>query len=438
MLIGRPPFEGGTLIELAYRHVHEPPRPPTQVADGVPPALEALILRALAKDPAARFADADEMLRELDRLDLGAAASAAVLVPPPRAAETGDLATRRLEPALAAASPVADAGPGSARPVQLATPALGATTAWLRGWLARDRPRRVALPAVIGVLVVGGLLGGPGGISRLGWPSPGGANPTPTPASGGVVLGEAVAPPANRALTPPPGGTPSPFGSIAGPPPTPGDGGPTPRPGTPTTVPASGVPPSPFPPAAGSAGSAPASGRPRAPAAPAPGASGPASGSGPASASPTAPATAAAAPTPTSGAPAPTPQPVAPAPWRGLRPVPAGPAPPAAPTPATAPPPATSQPPAPPTEPPPTEPPPTAPPAAATAGATAAPTAPPATPGPVSEPSPPAPPATAPPSAAPSPGSTPPPPAAASDPTPPAAATAGPGPAAPAPTSQAG
>src|SRR5262249_47544619 len=65
MLSGRPPFEGGTPFEVAYRQVNEPVPRPSSLAPGVPPDLEAIVLKALQKDPLGRFASAGEMSQAL-------------------------------------------------------------------------------------------------------------------------------------------------------------------------------------------------------------------------------------------------------------------------------------------------------------------------------------------------------------------------------------
>lgn len=62
-LAGAPPFDGGTPVAVAVAHQREPVPPLTAVAPHVPTALAAVVERALAKDPAARFADAGEMRR---------------------------------------------------------------------------------------------------------------------------------------------------------------------------------------------------------------------------------------------------------------------------------------------------------------------------------------------------------------------------------------
>ena len=60
MLTGRPPFESDVAVEILHRHIHEEPKPPSQVLDQSPDPLEAVCLRALSKEREARFADATE------------------------------------------------------------------------------------------------------------------------------------------------------------------------------------------------------------------------------------------------------------------------------------------------------------------------------------------------------------------------------------------
>jgi len=57
-LTGRPPFTGDTPIAVGFAQVHEPPRPPRELRPEIPVKLEEVILRALAKDPIARYTDA--------------------------------------------------------------------------------------------------------------------------------------------------------------------------------------------------------------------------------------------------------------------------------------------------------------------------------------------------------------------------------------------
>jgi serine/threonine protein kinase/DNA-binding SARP family transcriptional activator/DNA-binding beta-propeller fold protein YncE len=58
---GRPPFVGDDPLSIALKRVHESPVPPRQIDPEIPPDWEDLILRALARDPDARFASAGAM-----------------------------------------------------------------------------------------------------------------------------------------------------------------------------------------------------------------------------------------------------------------------------------------------------------------------------------------------------------------------------------------
>lgn len=55
LLTGRPPFQADSPYALILRHIHTPPPPPRSLRSDLPPALEAVVLRALEKDPAARY-----------------------------------------------------------------------------------------------------------------------------------------------------------------------------------------------------------------------------------------------------------------------------------------------------------------------------------------------------------------------------------------------
>ncbi|MGM0575238.1 MAG: serine/threonine-protein kinase [Myxococcota bacterium] len=68
MLVGRVPFRGDTMANLITKHLTETPEPPGQVAPdaGLPPALEAVVLRCLAKNPSERFEDMAALVAALD------------------------------------------------------------------------------------------------------------------------------------------------------------------------------------------------------------------------------------------------------------------------------------------------------------------------------------------------------------------------------------
>jgi serine/threonine-protein kinase len=77
MLTGRLPFDGESAVTIALKHVSEDPEPPHRFNAAVTPAVEAVVLRALEKDPARRYRDADEFIEALE------AARAGVVPPPP-------------------------------------------------------------------------------------------------------------------------------------------------------------------------------------------------------------------------------------------------------------------------------------------------------------------------------------------------------------------
>jgi hypothetical protein len=56
------------VMEVLWQHANVPPRPPHELAPDLPPELEAIILRALAKEPGARYATAREMADALEVL----------------------------------------------------------------------------------------------------------------------------------------------------------------------------------------------------------------------------------------------------------------------------------------------------------------------------------------------------------------------------------
>jgi eukaryotic-like serine/threonine-protein kinase len=80
LLTGRVPFDGESAVTIALKQVAETPVPPSSYNLAVPPELDAVVLRALEKDPAARFISAEEFIGALegvaDRIASGAAVGA--------------------------------------------------------------------------------------------------------------------------------------------------------------------------------------------------------------------------------------------------------------------------------------------------------------------------------------------------------------------------
>src|SRR4051812_39906236 len=61
LVCGHPPFVGDSPVSVAYQHVREEPRAPSDVNRDVPPDVDAIVLKALAKNPLNRYQSAQEM-----------------------------------------------------------------------------------------------------------------------------------------------------------------------------------------------------------------------------------------------------------------------------------------------------------------------------------------------------------------------------------------
>jgi eukaryotic-like serine/threonine-protein kinase len=150
LLTGVVPFDGETAVAIAFKQVSAQPRAPSEVNPSIPPGLDAIVLRALSKDPAQRYADADEFIAALvrEREALPAAAGTAVL----SSGAGGE--------AWAAAPPVGDGHHGDGGPP---TGALLLPAAELYEE-RREQPddgddvRRIVLWSLIAALVVGAIV----------------------------------------------------------------------------------------------------------------------------------------------------------------------------------------------------------------------------------------------------------------------------------------
>jgi serine/threonine-protein kinase len=116
MVTGTPPFRRDNEYATMYAHTSEPPPPLSSVVPEVPPALNAVVSRALAKDPEERFPSAGDMARAVE-----ASVAGQPLLAPERTVATG-----RAAPGAAAA---ATAGPTAATPPTAATAPLPAAPA---------------------------------------------------------------------------------------------------------------------------------------------------------------------------------------------------------------------------------------------------------------------------------------------------------------------
>jgi len=95
MLTGTVPFRGATPVAIAYRHVREDPAPPRLLNPDIPPSLEAVCLKAMAKRPEDRYQTAAEFRADLERVRTGQRVAAG---PAGGGAATAAMATTMLPP----------------------------------------------------------------------------------------------------------------------------------------------------------------------------------------------------------------------------------------------------------------------------------------------------------------------------------------------------
>ena len=91
LLVGRPPFVGDSPVRVAYQHVREQPAPPSQLEWGITPDIDAITLKALAKDPDDRYQSVREFKNDITRVLAGQHPSTSWRVGtpgPPRASRT--------------------------------------------------------------------------------------------------------------------------------------------------------------------------------------------------------------------------------------------------------------------------------------------------------------------------------------------------------------
>jgi beta-lactam-binding protein with PASTA domain/tRNA A-37 threonylcarbamoyl transferase component Bud32 len=67
LLTGQPPFTGDSPVAIAYQHVREEPIPPSQIDPEIPQWADAIVLKAMAKDPVHRYQSAGEMRADIQR-----------------------------------------------------------------------------------------------------------------------------------------------------------------------------------------------------------------------------------------------------------------------------------------------------------------------------------------------------------------------------------
>ncbi|NUS14174.1 MAG: protein kinase, partial [Streptomyces sp.] len=115
LLTGRLPFDADSPLAMAYQHVQETPPAPSGYNRALTPAIDALVARALRKNPAERFPTADAMHDETDRVLAATAGNTMPLL-------SGETATGNRGEGVAASVFPSAQGPVQSPPPQLHTP----------------------------------------------------------------------------------------------------------------------------------------------------------------------------------------------------------------------------------------------------------------------------------------------------------------------------
>ncbi|SNT61734.1 serine/threonine protein kinase [Streptosporangium subroseum] len=155
LLTGQPPFTGDSPVAIAYQHVREEPIPPSQIDPDIPKWADAIVLKAMAKDPAHRYQNAGEMRADIQRAMSGIPMDAQTMA----LANNYGSATRTMQPQPGAG------GPGTQRTTAVPAYEYG-TEEGGRGGGGRRRQQQSGNAAVktaawilIPLLVVGAFIG---------------------------------------------------------------------------------------------------------------------------------------------------------------------------------------------------------------------------------------------------------------------------------------
>ncbi|SCL38544.1 serine/threonine protein kinase [Micromonospora pallida] len=143
LVCGHPPFVGDSPVSVAYQHVREAPPTPSDINPDVTPPIDAIVLKALSKNPLNRYQSAGEMRADLLRAAAGRPVAATPVL-------------REDETAAMGPAPAAAAFPGAATspqtrqmPARVGDPRQRRASSWV-----------IATLAGLGVLAVIALIAG--------------------------------------------------------------------------------------------------------------------------------------------------------------------------------------------------------------------------------------------------------------------------------------
>jgi tRNA A-37 threonylcarbamoyl transferase component Bud32 len=153
-LTGRRPFDGENVPLILSRVRSAVPEPPSRMCADIPPGVDVVVARAMAKDPAARYPGGGAMADDLEALLAGRAPRAAPVPEGLRTVATRPKAEAELEPLELvpddqppAAAPPRATPPATSLPSRRALMALGAAVLAAGAWLARPRSTPPVDPA---------------------------------------------------------------------------------------------------------------------------------------------------------------------------------------------------------------------------------------------------------------------------------------------------
>jgi len=81
LLVGEPPFAGDSLVSIVFQHISDPPTAPSAADPEISAEIDAITLKALAKDPSHRYQAASEMKADIDRVLRGDPPAATTVLP---------------------------------------------------------------------------------------------------------------------------------------------------------------------------------------------------------------------------------------------------------------------------------------------------------------------------------------------------------------------
>ncbi|MFD0278081.1 Stk1 family PASTA domain-containing Ser/Thr kinase [Kitasatospora sp. NPDC127111] len=201
LVTGTLPFDGESALSVLYQHVQQPPPAPSSVNPALAPAIDAIVARALSKDPAERYQSAEAMADDIRRVAAGESPTRRIppYVPPTVTAPTST------------APPFTSTAPTSTAPL-FTTPGVTMSSPGMNPeqQLALIRRKRRALRvygAVVAVMILGIAATSVSGVwSRLSHPS---SSHTPDPRATGALAGcdpvpfdGKISPPTFRGMSP--------------------------------------------------------------------------------------------------------------------------------------------------------------------------------------------------------------------------------------------